>query len=75
MVNDLRITNSLFFTPYVDNTVKPCNFATPNPKGGRKTFFTSDFSGSFQSGQMDQTVNLLVYAFGGSNPPLPTISK
>ena len=28
--------------------------------------------GSFQSGQMGQTVNLLVLAFGGSNPSLPT---
>ncbi len=36
-------------------------------------FFYTCFLGSFQSGQMDQTVNLLVYAFGGSNPPLPTI--
>ena len=29
--------------------------------------------GRFQSGQMDQTVNLLSYDFGGSNPPLPTM--
>jgi hypothetical protein len=28
--------------------------------------------GGFQSGQMDQTVNLLSYDFGGSNPPPPT---
>lgn len=28
--------------------------------------------GRFQSGQMGQTVNLLVYTFGGSNPSLPT---
>ena len=42
--------------------------------------FNSDFDishsaitmGRFQSGQMDQTVNLLSYDFGGSNPPLPT---
>ena len=25
--------------------------------------------GKYQSGQMGQTVNLLAYAFGGSNPP------
>jgi hypothetical protein len=31
-------------------------------------------SGRFQSGQMGQTVNLLFYDFGGSNPPLPTLS-
>ena len=28
--------------------------------------------GSYQSGQMGQTVNLLALAFGGSNPSLPT---
>ena len=31
------------------------------------------FKGKYQSGQMGQTVNLLAYAFGGSNPSLPTI--
>ena len=30
--------------------------------------------GKFQSGQMGQTVNLLSYDFGGSNPPFPTIN-
>jgi hypothetical protein len=29
-------------------------------------------SGRYPSGQRGQTVNLLAYAFGGSNPPLPT---
>ena len=29
-------------------------------------------SGRYPSGQREQTVNLLAYAFGGSNPPLPT---
>ena len=29
--------------------------------------------GKYQSGQMGQTVNLLAYAFGGSNPSLPTV--
>jgi hypothetical protein len=29
--------------------------------------------GVFQSGQMGQTVNLLAYAFGGSNPSTPTL--
>ena len=28
--------------------------------------------GKYQSGQMGQTVNLLAYAFGGSNPSPPT---
>ena len=30
------------------------------------------FSGRYQSGQMGQTVNLLTYVFGGSNPSFPT---
>ena len=30
--------------------------------------------GRYPSGQRGQTVNLLAYAFGGSNPPLPTIA-
>ena len=30
-------------------------------------------TGEYQSGQMGQTVNLLVYTFGGSNPSSPTI--
>ncbi len=30
--------------------------------------------GKYQSGQMGQTVNLLAFAFGGSNPSLPTQS-
>ena len=29
-------------------------------------------TGKYQSGQMGQTVNLQAYAFGGSNPSLPT---
>ena len=29
--------------------------------------------GRYQSGQMGQTVNLLVFTFGGSNPSLPTL--
>ena len=30
--------------------------------------------GVFQSGQMGQTVNLLSFDFGGSNPSAPTLS-
>ena len=30
-------------------------------------------SGRYQSGQLGQTVNLLAYAFVGSNPALPTV--
>ena len=33
----------------------------------------NDFAtGGYQSGQMGQTVNLLVFTFGGSNPSPPT---
>ena len=31
--------------------------------------------GVFQSGQMGQTVNLLVFTFGGSNPSAPTNNR
>ena len=31
--------------------------------------------GEYQSGQMGQTVNLLAYAFGGSNPSPPTLPR
>ena len=31
--------------------------------------------GGYQSGQMGQTVNLLAYAYGGSNPSPPTQIK
>ncbi len=30
------------------------------------------YKGRYQSGQLGQTVNLLAYAFVGSNPALPT---
>ncbi len=40
----------------------------------RHSDFRIQTMGRFQSGQMDQTVNLLSYDFGGSNPPLPTLS-
>ena len=32
----------------------------------------AQFKGGYQSGQMGQTVNLLAFAFGGSNPSPPT---
>ena len=31
-----------------------------------------EYPGRYQSGQLGQTVNLLAYAFVGSNPALPT---
>ncbi len=50
------------------NSKKPSTFATPFEKG---TFFDK-ILGVYQSGQMGQTVNLLAYAYGGSNPSAPT---
>ena len=41
-----------------------------SPQGGSGT--EHKIKGSYQSGQMGQTVNLLAYAFGGSNPSSPT---
>ena len=38
----------------------------------RSHFFETLFLGGYQSGQMGQTVNLLVVTFGGSNPSPPT---
>ena len=38
-----------------------------------KDFKTQEL-GRYQSGQLGQTVNLLAYAFVGSNPALPTTS-
>ena len=48
--------------------------ANSSGKDERSEFLTGEGQnkGSYQSGQMGQTVNLLAYAFGGSNPSLPT---
>ena len=35
-------------------------------------FYLMNPLGRYQSGQLGQTVNLLAYAFVGSNPALPT---
>ena len=44
-----------------------------NSNKGAEAFYVVDvIMGKYQSGQMGQTVNLLAYAFGGSNPSLPT---
>ena len=49
-----------------------CNLGVvgSNPTRGSKK--SKDWPGEYQSGQMGQTVNLLAYAFGGSNPSSPT---
>ena len=36
---------------------------------------SGEILGEYQSGQMGQTVNLLTYVFGGSNPSSPTIAE
>ena len=48
-----------------------CNLGVvgSNPTRGSSKKFAM---GGFQSGQMGQTVNLLVFTFGGSNPSPPT---
>src|SRR5213593_3177093 len=46
----------------------------PAPAFSRGSHRVPADSGRYPSGQRGQTVNLLAYAFGGSNPPLPTIS-
>ena len=49
--------------------------------GGSSPFASSIYMldtsrpGRCPSGQREQTVNLPVYAYGGSNPPLPTLAK
>src|SRR5213594_4196818 len=45
----------------------------PAPAFSRSCQVRPADSGRYPSGQRGQTVNLLAYAFGGSNPPLPTI--
>ena len=41
-------------------------------KDAEKLLFFESKLGKYQSGQMGQTVNLLSFDFGGSNPSLPT---
>ena len=43
-----------------------------NPAGVTSIDVNVSGPGRYQSGQMGQTVNLLAYAFGGSNPSPPT---
>ena len=39
------------------------------------TVYDIQYSGRYQSGQLDLAVNQTAYAFGGSNPSLPTRIK
>ena len=43
--------------------------------GGSNPSAGSISVGRWRSGQSQQTVNLSAYAYGGSNPPLPTINQ
>ncbi len=45
---------------------------TRGSKGGRRAMKRQNLGG-YQSGQMGQTVNLLSFDFGGSNPSAPTL--
>ena len=53
-----------------------CNLGVvgSNPTRGSPTAEKDSLknTGGYQSGQMGQTVNLLVFTFGGSNPSPPT---
>lgn len=44
-------------------------------KDAEKLLFFESKLGKYQSGQMGQTVNLLSFDFGGSNPSLPTFLR
>ena len=59
-----RFLKSILFLTNFDD----CNEVIINQKSK-----IDNVLGRFQSGQMGQTVNLLSYDFGGSNPPLPTL--
>ena len=48
--------------------------SNPSTSSTIKNFIARDM-GVFPSGQRGQTVNLLAYAYGGSNPPAPTKEK
>ena len=52
-----------------------CNLGVvgSNPTRGSKAGIGNEDMGVFQSGQMGQTVNLLSFDFGGSNPSAPTL--
>ena len=58
-----------------------CNLGVvgSNPTRGSTNLTTAETArrftgkGEYQSGQMGQTVNLLVFTFGGSNPSSPTL--
>ena len=55
-----------------------CNedVAGSTPAGGStELLIEKKFSGRCPSGQREQTVNLPAYAFGGSNPSLPTVRE
>ena len=51
-----------------------CNLGVvgSNPTRGSDLGEAKNIKGGFQSGQMGQTVNLLSFDFGGSNPSPPT---
>ena len=62
-----------FLLKEFENLRKGYNFATPKSEANGFTIALKCCLGVYQSGQMGQTVNLLVYAYGGSNPSAPTV--
>ena len=77
--------NANFFEKTVDKNFDMCDYLSTgclaqlveHSLDVRKVSGSSPLTstmGDFQSGQMEQTVNLLSFDFGGSNPSSPTIT-
>ena len=52
-----------------------CNLEVVGSYPSIGSIYSKNIPGEYQSGQMGQTVNLLAYAYGGSNPSSPTKRK
>ena len=52
-----------------------CNLEVVGSTPSIGSISKTNIPGEYQSGQMGQTVNLLVFTFGGSNPSSPTIAE
>ena len=65
-----RLVVNAFLAQLVEHVICNLKVVGSNPTEGSN--FLPIEPGRYQSGQMGQTVNLLVFTFGGSNPSLPT---
>ena len=66
-----RLVINAFLAQLVEHVICNLKVVGSNPTEGSNLFSPINL-GRYQSGQMGQTVNLLVFTFGGSNPSLPT---